>query len=96
MSAATSTPTTAQAGEQVELGRYRTAHGERVLIGQRVRGIVRVSDIPAIGRGRRYLVERELTSKVELDAHVVDYLAQARIRATCPMGTHAELAESSR
>jgi hypothetical protein len=64
---ATTTPDK-RTGDTVELGRYRTPHGERLVVGQRVLGVVRVSDIPAAGRGRRYLIERELTSKAELDA----------------------------
>jgi hypothetical protein len=61
----------------VELGRYCAAGGERIVRGQRVDGVVRITDIPATGRGRRYLVERGLTSKAELDALVRDYLEQA-------------------
>jgi len=45
---------------------------------------VRLSDVPA-GRGRRYLVERELTRKAELDALVADYLAEAAALGDCPM-----------
>jgi hypothetical protein len=85
MSATTTARSIRSAGEPVELGRYRTAHGERILVGQRVCGVVRVSDLPSSGRGRRYLVERELTSKAELDALVADYLAQARAHVDCPM-----------
>ena len=85
MSAITTAPSSRSAGERVELGRYRTAHGARVLVGQRVFGVVRVSDVPSGGRGRHYLVERELTSEAELDALVADYLAQARTHADCPM-----------
>jgi hypothetical protein len=47
-------------GERVELGRYTIRDEERVLYGQRVHGVVRVTDVPACGRGRAYLVEREL------------------------------------
>ncbi len=61
----------------VELARYHAAGSERVLRGQRVDGLVRVTDIPATGRGRRYLVERELTSHAELQALIADYLDQA-------------------
>lgn len=61
----------------VELARYLVAGSERVLRGQRVDGVVRVTDIPATGHGRRYLVERGLTSRAELDALVNDYLDQA-------------------
>jgi hypothetical protein len=85
MSPLTTAPTSRSAGERVELGRYRAAHGERVLVGQRVCGVVRVSDVPSSGRGRRYLVERELTSRAELEALVADYLAQARVHMDCPM-----------
>jgi hypothetical protein len=73
------------AGERVELGRYRVGGAERVLIGQRVHGVVRVSDVPASGRGRRYLVERELTSRAELDALVGDYLHESAELRDCPM-----------
>jgi hypothetical protein len=63
--------------ERVELGRYRISAGERIIYGQRVLGVVRLLDIPASGRGRRYVIERELTSMAELEAIVADYLEQA-------------------
>jgi hypothetical protein len=47
-------------GKRVELARYRIPADERVLHGQRINGVVRVTDNPADGRGRAYLVEREL------------------------------------
>jgi hypothetical protein len=62
----------------VELARYRASGSERVLRGQRIDGVVRVSDIPAQRSGRAYLVERGLTSQAELQALVADYLAQAQ------------------
>src|SRR5215216_793653 len=71
------------AGERVELGRYTISAGERVLYGQRVLGVVRVVDVPAGGRGRRYIVERGLTSMSELDAIVADYLQQAAVWDAC-------------
>ena len=77
MSPLTNAPTSRSAGERVELGRYLAARGERVLVGQRVCGVVRVSDVPSSSSGRRYLVERELTSKAELVALVADYVQQA-------------------
>ena len=67
----------AGAGERVELGRYAISAGERVIYGQRVLGVVRVVDAPAVGRGRRYIIERGLTSMAELEAIVADYLQQA-------------------
>ena len=50
--------------------------GERILYGQRVDGVVRVTDVPAEGRGRAYLVERELTQDghAALLALVADYI----------------------
>ena len=63
--------------DPVELARYRISSGERIVRGQRILGVVRVSDVPAQGNGRRYLVERELTSMDELQALVDDYVAQA-------------------
>jgi len=73
-------------GERVELATYTTDTGEpRVLIGQRVDGIVRVTDEAADGEGRRYLVEPQLESKAALDALVDDYLAKANRIGYPPM-----------
>lgn len=78
-------------GERVELARYRVPAGERVVVGQRVNGIVRVSDLPSDGIGRAYLVEREL----ELDGYaallalVKDYVEYAERYAEVPMVTSA-------
>ena len=60
-----------------ELARYRISAGERIVVGQRVLGVVRLTDVPADGHGRRYLIERGLTAMAELEAVVADYLAQA-------------------
>ena len=67
----------AGAGDRIELGRYTISAGERVIYGQRVLGIVRVVDVPAAELGRRYIVERGLSSMGELEAIVADYLQQA-------------------
>lgn len=64
--------------ERIELARYRVTAGERVIYGQRVLGVIRLTDVPAAGAGRAYLIERELTSMAELRAIVDDYLQQAR------------------
>jgi hypothetical protein len=63
-------------GERIELARYTVPAGERVLYGQRVNGVVRVTDVPACGRSRAYLVERELEQDGygALNALVSDYL----------------------
>ena len=52
-----STTITRAVGERVELARYRISTGERVLYGQRIAGVVRITDVPARA-GRAYLVER--------------------------------------
>jgi hypothetical protein len=53
--------------------------GERILYGQRVDGVVRVTDNPANGQGRAYLVERELEldGNAALGALIADYVAQS-------------------
>ena len=75
-------------GERRELGRYSTpADGQRVVYGQRVKGVVRVVDAPLVGAGRRYLIERELEKDgyAALQAVVNDYLQQARRLQRIPM-----------
>jgi hypothetical protein len=71
------TPLPGQTNERVELARSTITAGERVIYGQRIRGVVRLVDVPAEGRGRGYLIERELTSMAELEAIVADYLDQS-------------------
>ena len=77
-------------GERVELGRYRTAAGEeRRLYGQRISAVVRVTDVPANGEGRAYLVERGLEHDgySALLALVRDYIGQADQLGVPPMAT---------
>jgi hypothetical protein len=79
-------------GERVELGRYHVPDGERIIYGQRVDGVVRVTDVAARGGGRAYLVEREL----ERDGYgavlalVADYIEQAKLHGAIPMTAPAE------
>jgi hypothetical protein len=63
--------------QRVELARYTITAGARVIYGQRVLGVVRLVDAPAGRRGRRYVIERELTAMAELEAIVADYLQQS-------------------
>jgi hypothetical protein len=49
---------------------------------------VRVTDRPASGDGRSYLVERELHSNAELEAVIADYLDQASRRDAIPCHVH--------
>jgi hypothetical protein len=74
-------------GERVELARYTVAAGERIVFGQRVNGVVRVTDVPEHGGGRAYLVERKLEQDGydALKALVADYLEQAELLADVPM-----------
>jgi hypothetical protein len=74
-------------GERIELARYTVPVGHRVLYGQRINGVVRVTDVPARGRGRAYLVERELEQDGygALKALVSDYLEQAELLEDVPM-----------
>jgi hypothetical protein len=76
-----------EVGERVELARYTISAGERVIYGQRIDGVVRVTDRPASGPGRSYLVERELEQdgNSALKALVQDYLAQASAHDEVPM-----------
>ena len=43
----TTTTMKPRVGERIELARYMIAEGERVLYGQRVNGVVRVTDKPS-------------------------------------------------
>jgi hypothetical protein len=74
-------------GEQVELARYTVAGGERILYGQRINGVVRVTDRPENRPGRSYLVERgiEQDGYRALKALVADYTAQAERLDEVPM-----------
>jgi hypothetical protein len=90
-------------GERIELARYTIPVGQRVLYGQRVNGVVRVTDVPAGGRGRAYLVERELEQDGydALKALVADYVDQAGLLEDVPMavspltGTRSENLEGA-
>jgi hypothetical protein len=94
MTTATTTrpATSTTVGERRELGRYTTSDGERrLIVGQRVDGVVRLSDVPAAARGRAYLVERELEQDghAALQALVSDYLRQVAEHNEIPMATNA-------
>ena len=78
-------PSGHEVGERVELARYTISAGERVIYGQRIDGVVRVTDRPASGPGRSYLVEREQDGNSALKALVKDYLAQASAHDEVPM-----------
>jgi hypothetical protein len=83
--AATATRNAPAVGARTELGRYPTAEGERIVYGQRIDGVVRVTDRPSGSGGRCYLVERGLETNAELQALVADYIAQAARLGRAPM-----------
>jgi hypothetical protein len=88
----------AHTGHRVELARYTVGDGEeRVLFGQRVDGVVRVTDVPAHRRGRAYLVERglERDGYGALKALVADYVAKAELLAGVPMAVSLLESEAS-
>jgi len=69
------------------VGTYTTAAGaKRRLWRQHGRDGIRLVDVALSGSGRRYLIERALTAG-EVDAIVVDYLAEAAELGECPMRT---------
>jgi hypothetical protein len=84
---AITSPDRARTGERTELARYCVPAGERIIYGQRVDGVVRVTDNPASGHGRAYLLERELEldGRAALMALVADYLAQSERLNAIPM-----------
>jgi hypothetical protein len=83
----TATSETPRVGTRIELGRYTIQSGERILYGQRVDGVVRVTDRPADGAGRSFLVERGLEEdgNAALQALIADYLSQAIADQEVPM-----------
>lgn len=75
--------------DQVQLARYKLTGGERILYGQRIDGVVRVTDRPANGLGRSYLVECGLEREdySAFTALLADYIRQARKHDEIPMAT---------
>jgi hypothetical protein len=85
-----SAPTSAEPGEATDTGArkgrphrllcYQLAGRRRLIVVQRIRGRVRVGDLPADGKGARYLVADGLERCGELDALIADYVAQVHDR----------------
>jgi hypothetical protein len=68
-----------------ELARYRLSEGERVLMGWRRGGGVEVTDRPAAGRHRAFVVDRGFRCGEQLTAFVGDYIGQTVRIDACPM-----------
>lgn len=80
-------------GQRSELARYQAGTEQRVLHRQRVGDAIRITDSPASGAGRAYIVERELAHDEDaaIDGIVSDYLAQAQTLGRVPMAPLAQL-----
>jgi hypothetical protein len=78
-------------GERTELARYTAGGEERVIFGQRVDGVVRVTDRPADDGGRSYLIERGLEQDgyAALQALIDEYKRDAQRLNRVPMATSA-------
>src|SRR5205807_8551582 len=84
------TPRRGRTGPRVELARYAVTAGDRALYGQRVDGVVRLTDVPLEAGGRAYLVERGLEEEgsianAALHAFIANYLRQANVLDAVPM-----------
>lgn len=77
------------AGQLCELGRYAVPEETRILVGQRIDGVVHVFDWPAAGRGRRFHVEAGFESKAELAVLLAEYRRRAERLGVCPMSRAA-------
>ena len=88
-------------GARVELARYSVRSGDRVLYGQRIFGVVRVTDVPLASGGRSYLIERGLeeegaNANAALQALIADYLQQASALDEVPMAVSILLGQGFR
>jgi hypothetical protein len=72
-----------RAGGPHVLATYACDEGERRLVGQRIDGVVRITDRRP--GGRSYLVEAGFDSMAEIEALVADYLAKAATLGYAPM-----------
>jgi hypothetical protein len=79
------TPTRRPTGEPEVRATYKCDEGTRQLVGQRIDGLVALSDVPASDVGKVYLVERYVSSMAELEAIEADYLALAATLGRPPL-----------
>ncbi len=77
------TATKSTTGAPKLLAEYECDEGKRQLIGQRVDGVVRITD--RCPGGRSYLVDEGFTCMAEVEAVVADYLEKARQLGYAPM-----------
>jgi hypothetical protein len=70
------TPAIQAKGEPHALAGYRVGQERRLIVVQRIRGAIYVGDLPANGKGARYLVADRLSSYGELNDLLLDYNGQ--------------------
>jgi hypothetical protein len=66
------------------LAGYRVGQERRLIVVQRIRGAIRVGDLPANGKGERYLVADQLSTWGELNNLLIDYNGQIANLAVVP------------
>jgi hypothetical protein len=81
---ATPPPATPHKGEPHAHLCYRVGEERRQIVIQRIRGAIRVGDLPTHGKGDRYLVADRLATCGELDALLADYTSQAHQLGVVP------------
>ena len=72
-------------GKRIRMATYTADVGERQIVGQRVDGEVHLYDEPARDGGRRWVIERGVESRAELEAIVADYRQKAQKLGYVPM-----------
>jgi hypothetical protein len=63
---------------------YRAGNEQRQIVVQRIRGAIRVGDLPAKGKGARYLVADRIATCDELDSLLAHYTSQAHELGVVP------------
>lgn len=76
-------------GEPHVLAGYQVGGERRFIVVQRIRGAIRVGDLPYDGKGKRYLVADGLKTYGELNDLLLDYNGQAARLGTVPARTTA-------
>jgi len=79
----------ARKGEAHVLAGYRIGGERRMIVVQRIRGAIRVGDLPADGRGGRYLVADSLNTYGELNHLLLDYNSQVAKLGVVPASPEA-------
>lgn len=76
-------------GKPHVLAGYQVGGERRFIVVQRIRGAIRVGDLPADGKGKRYLVADDLKTCGELNDLLLDYNGQVAKLGAVPAGSAA-------